>query len=438
MPDGVYFGPEIVERDIGGEVVRELKYATAFIVGTAPVHEAHADPAVRADYINKPIIIRRREDVAAAFGPWRDGYTLVQALDAIFDHAGPSGIGTIVAVNVFDPDVHQDASGNPDPAAVTNLDIIGAFGADGTPSGLKWAYACFQLFGWFPKHLLAPGYSLDTGVRAELETIAPRIRAHFYLDAPHGVSLQDVIAARGTGGSFDFQTNLFEAVGCWPHVMVVNEDTTSAQAGQPVAQPFSPRLCGVWLNTVMTYGPHHSPSNRPILGIEEMAQKVVYIPGDASADTQLLRGAGIVTAEERWGKGAHTAGNRSMAYPTKTDMRNFLHVLYMQHILDEAVLFFLDEWKDRNANPANIEMIEDRINAYLGGKKAGDDPWIYDGRFWFDREKTTPETVADGHLFWKLEWAPVGIMERLTVERWINIDLIRDPLGLATAEEPQA
>ena len=81
-------------------------------------------------------------------------------------------------------------------------------------------------------------------------------------------------------------------------------------------------------------------------------------------------------------------------------------------------------------------MIEDRINSYLASKRAGDDPWIYDGRFWFDREKTTPESIADGHLFWKLEWAPVGIMERLTVERWINIELIRDPLGLATAEQP--
>ncbi len=436
MPDAQFFGPEIVERDIGGELVRELKYATVLLVGTAPVHEAHADAATRADYIDRPVIIRRREDASNAFGPWRDGYTIPQALDAIFDHAGPAGIGTIVVVNVFDPDRHQDGSGNPDPAAVTNLDIIGSFAADGRPSGLKWAYACFQLFGWFPKFLLAPGYSLATGVRAELETIAQRIRAHFFLDAPHGVSVQQVIEARGPAGSFDFQSNLFEAVGCYPHVLAVNLDDTSATAGQPVAQPFSPRLAGVWLRTIMDFGPHHSPSNRPILGIEEMAQQITYIPGDATSDAQLLRGAGVVTAEERWGKGPHTAGNRSLAYPSRTDMRNFLHVLLLQHIMDEAVLFFLDGWKDRNASAANIEMIEDRINAYLGSKKTGDNPWIYDGRFWFDRQKTTPESIADGHLFWKLEWAPVGIMERLTVERWINIELIRDPLGLATAEQP--
>lgn len=152
---------------------------------------------------------------------------------------------------------------------------------------------------------------------------------------------------------------------------------------------------------------------------------------------QLLRGAGIVTVEQRWGKGLRSSGNRSAAFPTVTDYRNFIHVQYTEDVLDEAILFFLDEWKDRNATPSSLDFIEDKINAYLGTKMTGSDPVLYGGRFWFDREKTTPETVADGWFFWKLEYMPVSIMERLTVERWINIDLARDPLGLVNAVEPE-
>ena len=80
-----YFGPEVVDRDTGGEFVRELKAATAFIVGTAPIHEVHLTAEERAAYINKKIIIRKRSEIATHFGPARDGYTLPQALDAMFD-----------------------------------------------------------------------------------------------------------------------------------------------------------------------------------------------------------------------------------------------------------------------------------------------------------------------------------------------------------------
>lgn len=431
-----FFGPEVVDRDVGGEFVRELKAATAFLIGTAPIHEVHATTEDRAPYINKKILVRKRSEIATLFGPARDGYTIPQALDAMFDQSEDRGIGTICVVNVFDPDVHKDGGNLPDPSLVTNLDIIGEFDIAGEPSGFQCAYGCFQSFGWFPKILIAPGFTGAVGVAAEMEVIANRIRARFLRDAPLGTTMQKAVEARGPGGDFDWQSNSTRDLLCWPQMMVVNKDDTSANAGKAVAETYSARLAGVMLRTVVEFGYHHSPSNRPIYGIEDAAQEVLYIPGDLQADTQLLRGAGIVTCEERWGKGPHTSGNRSAAYPTVTDMRNFIHVQYIEDVMDEAILFFLDEWKDRNANPASIEHIEDRINAWLGTKMSGSDPVLYDGKFAFDRQKTTAETIADGWLFWNLEYAPVSIMERLTVERWINIDLIDNALGLATAEPP--
>ena len=198
-----YFGPEVVDRDLGGEFVRELKAATAFLIGTAPIHEVHLTAQDRVPYINKKILVRKRSEIATLFGPARDGYTIPQALDAMFDQSEDRGIGTICVINVFDPDVHKDGASAPDPTLVTNLDIIGEFDVAGIPSGFQNAYGCFQAFGWFPKILLAPGFSGLTGVAAEMLVISNRIRARFLRDAPLGTTIQQAIEARGAGGLFD-------------------------------------------------------------------------------------------------------------------------------------------------------------------------------------------------------------------------------------------
>lgn len=430
------YGAEIVTVDDGGATVTELKAATAFLVGTAPIQEVHATSEARAAYINKKILIRRRSDIATYFGPVRDGYTIPTALHQMFDQEGTQGIGTICVVNVFDPDTHATDETS-DPATVTNLDIIGAFDAAGQPSGLQHAYACYQSFGWFPKLLLAPGFSDLTGVRTAMEAISAKIRSRYFLDAPLGATSQQVIMGRGPSGDFDWQISSRRAVGCWPFMKFVNLDDTATTAGEAVARWYSPVLAAIWLRYIVEVGYHHSPSNRPIV-CEEPAQEVLYIPGDFSSDAQALRANGVVTCEERHGKGPHTAGNRSLAWPSDTNMRNLLHVQLIEDVLHEAILHFLDQWKDRNGNPANLELVEDRINAYGIGKTVGKDPALSGFRFAFNRDKMTSNDVADMHYYWTMRWAPVGVMEWLTVEDWIDTDMLGDPLGLSTSDASEA
>lgn len=424
-----HFGPEIVDSQVGGQVVRDVKAATAIIIGTFPVHLVHSTPDAKAAHINQSILIRRREDAAAHFGPHVTGYTIPWVLDAIFDQDYGQGVGTIEVINVFDPAVHKDAQAAPDPTRVTNLDILGSFSASGVPKGLKHAYASFQRYGWFPKFVACPGFTSLTGVRAELEVINNKIRSRSYIDAPAGVSVSDVVAARGPNGSFDLQTSSRRIIPCYPYMRVAD----TAIAGATRDDPYSARLLGVHLRTIMENGYHHSPSNRPIEGIEDAAQTILYVPGFADDDTQLLRGAGVATCEERWGKGPHTSGNRSASFPTDTDMRNLIHVQFIIDMVDEAILFFLDEHKDRNASPAKLSYVEEIVNAWGRSKTTGNDPELLDFRFRFDRTKTTTQSYADGKISWKLDLMPVGIMEWLQVERGIDIELARNPLGLATA-----
>ena len=425
-----FFGPEIVDRPTLTGVVREHKAATAFLVGTAPVHLAHTDEEERAKYINKPIIIYQQSDIETYFGPSKSGYTIPQALKSIFRQMKNRGVGTIVVVNVFDPDVHKDDSDNPDPSQVTNVDIIGGFDTGGNPGGISHAYSMFYRFGWFPKILLAPGFANATGVATAMEAVANRINARFLWDAPIGTTVQQTLEARGPAGLYNWQTNNRRMNLLMPHMKEVDLDEDSPTYGELIPEPYSSTFAGVWLSSILEYGYHHSPSNRPIV-TEDAQQEILYIPGDYQSDVQQLRGAGIICCEESWGKGIHTSGNRNAAYPTDTDQRNSLHALFITDMMDEAVLFFMDQWKDRNPTPASFDMQEDRINSFLNTKSTGSDPALYGGRFWFDREATTPELVADNWFKYQMPLQPVGVYERMTMERWINIEFSRNALQLA-------
>lgn len=417
-----YYGVEIIETGTGSATVSEQSVATAMLVGTAPIGDVHTTQVERADYINTSVVIKTREEAAAAFGAHTDGFTIPAALDAIFDQAGTAGVGEIEVVNVFDPDTHVGGVSD-----VTNVDIIGAFSDSGKPSGLKLAYGSYQRLGRFSKILLAPGFTGLTGVRAELETICNRIRARAILDTPTGVTAQQVREARGPTGSFDLQFSNRRLVPVWPHMVVAD----TANPGQTRLDAYSARFAGVWLSSIVQYGYHHSPSNRPIYGIEDSETPVLYIPGDATSDVQGLRDAGIVTVEERWGQGPHTAGNRSSAWPTDTDMRNILHVQLIEDVLDEGVLAYLDQFKDRNANLARIEFVEEQINDWIKSLTVGDDPILSGGSFRFDRTNTTTTSVANLQFYWRLTYAPIGVMERLTVDRNIDLNLLGDGLQLA-------
>lgn len=415
-----FFGSEVIHSDLSTATVAPRPAATAVFAGTAPIGEVHATAEERAKYLNTSVIVKTREEAAAAFGPHQDGFTIPAALDAMFDQANANGIGEIEVINVFDPDTHASV------ADVSNLDIIGSFDAAGKPSGLKCAYASYQRFGRFSKILLAPGFTGLTGVRAELETIANRIRARAILDAPIGAQVQDVVEARGPTGSFDWNFNNRRLVNVWPWMKVVDLET-----GDERLDPYSSRFAGVWLRTIMDHGYHHSPSNQPIYGIEGTETPVLYIPGDKQSDVQTLRKLGVVTTEERAGKGPHTSGTRSSAYPTDNDMRSMLHAQFIEDVLDEELIHFLDGFKDRNGTPARLEMLEERVNADLALKASGTDPIIYGGEFRFDRQLTTKETVAQGKYAWQRRYAPVGSMETLTVHSSVDLDLIGNPLGLA-------
>ncbi|BCH63683.1 bacteriophage protein [Agrobacterium vitis] len=414
-----HHGPEVVEHKDGVSVVRDVKSAVTYVNGTAPIHLIHDTAAKRAEYINKRVVIRTRTEAAAAFGEHVAGYTIPAALDAIFDQGDG---GTIIVNNVFDPDTHKSGT-TPDPAAVTVQEINGGISAAGVARGFSGAYECYNTLGYFPKIIIAPGYSPSAVVRSEMDVVASRLNAMAIADLPLGLTKQQAAETRGATGMAN--TSSPRVILTYPHVVI--EDTTGA-AGTRL-DPLSARLAGVIIATDLDEGWHHSPSNREIKGVVDLETAINFYPSDYQNDTNFLNEVGIVTAMRSFATGFRTFGNRSAAYPSSSHAENFIHARRILDMTHESVIFYLMNYVDKIGTRANIESVEEGVNSYLRSKIA--DGVFYGASFRFDTSKNTAAQIADGRFFYKFECHPIAVMERITVDSYVDTKFIADALSLA-------
>lgn len=428
-----HHGPEVIENFENGRTVRDVKAATTYLIGTAPIQIPHVTPEARAPYINKDIVIRSKEDAVAAFGAFNAaaGYTIPAALHSIFNKDRGKGVGTIIVRNMFNPDVHK--TGNvPDPTLVTTTDIIGDLASNGTPNGLEAAMYTYGKLGYFPKRIIAPGYSTNLGVRQKMLAVANKVRGHAIADMPPGLTVQQMITNRGV--SQPYQLGDDRLVYCAPHVMALD-----AVTGDQSLQPLSQHFAGVWNERVNREegdddgGPAASPSNTKMIDVSGLEVPVSYFPGDYASDTNAINEKGIVTANMGiYGDGIYSWGAHASSWGASSgvNVTSWLHVRAMYDVLHEAILWHLQPYIDRRGTPQRIEFVEDKIQRYINRKER--DGWLYDGRFRFDRAKNTPEEISgEGRFWYRLDGAPMGIMHRITVESYIDLNMIRAALGLA-------
>ncbi len=393
--------------------------AIAFVVGLADVGTLHGENA--SDYVETLIPLRTTSDAAAAFGSYSEGFDLPAQLDAIFDQDEGNGVGTVYAVNVFDPSRHAS------PSDVTNLDIKGAIDALGQKTGLQLAYDIYNKIGAFPKFLDCGAHAAKTGIRAELDVLCNKLGAITFINAPFGVSGNDVIEARGSDGDFDLQIASRNVVIAWPGVRILNEET-----GEERIDVYSSRLLGIALASLVSYGPARGISNFQIKGIEGSEVPVDYIPGDATGITHALRAAGVVTMRTSYGQGPVTEGTESSAWPSDTDVRAQYHVMLTSNLLRDRYLKYMDQYKDLPASKALIAQIEHGINSDLATLSTGDYPWVYGGSFMFDRESTSSEMARIGDFDFVLDYSPITLMKTMTIQERFNYSYMDAALGLST------
>jgi len=427
--EAYHHGPEVIENFTGTSSVTDVKAAITYLQGTAPIHQLYDTPAKRAAYINKPVVVRTLAD-AAQFGnaATAGGYSIPEALAAMFNKdTDGKGVGTIVVNNIFDPDVHKNVAGAPDPTQVSPVDMVGSTDASGNATGFNVAYACYPRFGFFPRKIIAPRFTTLQGVREKMLVVANDVRGHAIYDMPPGMTKQQAIEARGVGG--DYNTGSNRAVICFPQVNALDPVT-----GGNSLQPYSQHFTGVWNRLCSQIGPHRSPSNQAMPDVAGTETDIFFLPQSYNSDTDLLNGAGIVTAMTYYGSGIKTYGAHSAAMPTVVDQMTWLHGRATADVLEDAILFYTLPYIDDFASPQVVDMVEENVRAYLATKGVGGDGWLYGSSFAFDRQRNTARQIAnEGRVFYKLSFAVMGILHRITIDSSIDLNFVNTALGLLTA-----
>ncbi|GAB6035878.1 hypothetical protein JCM15519_04370 [Fundidesulfovibrio butyratiphilus] len=304
-----------------------------------------------------------------------------------------------------------------DPSKVLPSEIIGWTNTAGQRLGMQAWKDCRSKFGYVPKLLIAPGYSPLTAVRAELDVLAESLRAICFADAPVGTTFQQALEGRGSSGSINFNTSSARTVLCYPHCTVYDtaSDTT-------VLQPYSPRLAGAQAARDQDEGYWWSPSNRELQGISGMEILLTAGVNDPNSEVNCLNEVGITTIFNAYGTGFRTWGNRSAAWPTVTNPKNFINIRRVADVIAESIEYSMLQFIDRPINNAFIDAVTESVNSFLRTLVARGA--VLDGRCWYDKGKNEATQLAAGHIVFCYDFMPPPPAERITFESRVNINYL--------------
>lgn len=461
-------GSETIEVQKGAVPVTVVKAAVIGLIGTAPKGP-----------VNVPTLVLSDAD-AAQFGDQLPGFSIPKALAAIF----AQGAGTVIVINVFDPatmtaavtaEEHVIASGKVTPtytpvkdlvvknsdasttytegtdytvdaygvitflgstlingvtvkisygkldsAEVTAAVFIGAVdGSTGARTGMKCFDLCYNLFGFNPRIFLAPYYIALTGVAAALGTYRDKYKGFMLIDAPEATTPAVAVSGRGPSGSIQFNTSSKRDVLLYPYLKAYDAASNASEN-----RPYSMFFAGLWAAVVANEGMHVSPSNHQIGGITGVERNITASIDDATAETNLLNGAGIVTIFNSYGTGYRSWGNRTAAYPSSTITRDvFLPVQMTASVIDESIRYAMLQFIDKPADQAWIDSVVETVNLFLRGLVGRGS--LIDGKCWFDLAKNSTVEIAAGHFTFSYSFASPTPGERMTFESFFDINLFK-------------
>lgn len=461
-------GVETIEIESGSRTIQVVKSAVIGLIGIAPTGES-----------NKPVLVNNDRD-AAQFGSKLPGFTIPQSLDAIFKQGAgtvivvnvfdpvqhttqvtdeaqvvtngkaklsnaPIGNVTINDSNgdpvtyLADTDYTLDGLGNftvlssaipdgtalkftyrkLDASAVNAAMLIGAVDAvTGNRTGMKCWDLSYNLYGFKPKILIAPGYSSMNAISAELISMATKLRAICYLDAPYGITVSQAVSGRGVAGTINFNTSSKRAELLYPHLKWYDAATDSN-----ADFPYSAFKAGIRAAVDNNEGFWVSDSNHEILGIVGAERNISAGISDAQSDANLLNEKGITTIFNSFGSGIRTWGNRNASFPVSTAPDNFVCIRRTADILMESVEQATLQFMDKPINNALIDAIKESVNSFIRtliGRGA-----LIDGKCTFDRSKNSNEEIVAGHLVFDINFMAPPAGERITFNSYIDINLLK-------------
>ncbi|TWC18636.1 hypothetical protein FBY06_11492 [Pseudomonas sp. SJZ085] len=463
MPANYLHGIETTEIERGPRPIRVVKSAVIALVGTAPTGS-----------INELTLCLNDTD-AAQFGPHTTGYSIPEALDGIHDFGAGTvlvvnvldpaihsthvadqvdqfaendnlqlqhgalqtlqiksadGAVTFVQDQDYTADlltghVRRVATGKiavnapikvdysyADPSKVAAADIIGGITVAGRRTGLKAFQDSYNQLGFFPKIFIAPGFSTLKAVSVELSTSAGQVGGVTYIDAPIGMTVQQVLAGRGPTGSINFDTSSDRVRLCYPHVKV--HDAANGER----LQPLSIRAAGLRAKVDNDHGYWWSSSNQALIGVIGLERPLTARIDDPNSEVNVLNENGITTVFNSFGTGLRLWGNRTAAWPTVTHMRNFENVRRTKDVVDESIRYSSLQFVDQPITTSLITSITESVNLFL--RKLIGDGALLGGECWYDPARNPQTELEQGHALFNYKLTVPPPFERGTFETEIT------------------
>ena len=468
MPANYLHGIETIEVERGPRAIRVVKSAVIALVGTAPIGPVNE------------LTLSQTEVDDAKFGPDLEGFSIADALAGIHafgagtvlvinvldpavhrsnvvgqprqfadndllqlqhcalqtlalkseDGTTTYVLDTDYSVNMLTGRVTRKPAGaipaaakvkadytHADPSKVTPADIIGSVTLAGRRTGLKAFPDSYNLFGFFPKIFIAPGFSTLNSVSVELIGSATQLGGVAYIDAPIGSTVQQVIAGRGPLGVINFNTSSDRARLCYPHVKVYNARTNSDRL-----QPLSIRAAGLRAKVDNDKGYWWSSSNQELIGVIGLERPLTARVDDPNSEVNLLNENGVTTVFNSFGTGLRLWGNRTAAWPTVTHMRNFENVRRTKDVADESIRYSSLQFVDMPITNSLIDSLTESVNQFF--RKLIGDEALLGGECWYDPTRNPQTEIELGHLLLNYKLTVPVPFERGTFETEITGDYL--------------
>jgi len=312
-----------------------------------------------------------------------------------------------------------------DASTINASRLIGTIASDtGVKTGMKLFKDAYNMYGFKPKILITPGYSSLNTVATEMLAVASEHKAIALLDAPVGTTVAGAITGRGPLGSINFNTSSERAWLLYPHWQVYNPVKDANEL-----QPYSQFAAGVIAATDNERGYWISPSNKEIKGVQGPERVISFAINDASTQANQLNEAGITCYASSFGTGFRTWGNRSAAWPTNTNVKNFLVIRRIADIVHESIELAMLQFVDEPLDPINrvtIDAILDSVNAFMR-TLIGRGALIQGSRCEFDPAKNPANVLAAGQIVFDLVFMGPTPAERITFESFVDQSLLTPP-----------
>jgi phage tail sheath protein FI len=324
--------------------------------------------------LNTPVLVAGRRTDAARLGSTG---TLPKAIDAIFDQYG----AWVVVVRV--------AEGVDDAATISN--IIGDLTLR---TGVKAFLSAEPSIFVTPRILIAPTWGDEQAVIAEMIGVAEMLKAVVIADGPNTTD----------AAAIDYRMNFGS-----DRVYIVDPQVKTwdvATHGYEY-RPASPRVAGIIAKSDNERGFWWSPSNREINGIVGTKRDIDFEIGNPQSRANYLNEHDVATIVRK--EGWRLWGNRSCSEDPKWQ---FLSVRRTADMIHEALQRSHLWAVDRNITKTYMEDVVMGVRSFLNhltivGAVLG-------GTCWVDEELNSPESIANGRVYFDFDFTPPFPAERVT------------------------